>query len=118
PATSGDTGVVMNLGSMATEPSAAATPLANNSNSNVNSNVTSSSSGTPSGASSLTFPGTWGLFKFFDAGSPKKQAGGEYLLIYKLGGKIVTATVKPTGDVDLFDRSVFTSVKTPQTFLK
>ncbi|MGI8468509.1 MAG: type VI secretion system membrane subunit TssM, partial [Pyrinomonadaceae bacterium] len=119
PASSGDTGVVMSLGASTSEPTSAV-PSANSANSNVNTGVTSSagSSQSAGGANALTFPGTWGLFKFFDAGAPKKQAGGEYLLTYKPGGKIVTATIKPTGDVDLFDRSVFTSVKVPQTFLK
>lgn len=119
PAAAGDTGVIMNLGSSATEPTAPA-PSANNSNSNVNPSTTSPASSSPSsgGSNSLPFPGTWGLFKFFDAGAPKKQATGEYLLTYKLGGKIVTATVKSSGDVDLFDRSVFSSVKAPPTFLK
>jgi type VI protein secretion system component VasK len=66
----------------------------------------------------LKFPGTWGLFKFVEAGSPKKNATtGEYTLTYKFGNKVVTATIKPTGG-DLFDRSLFRSVRAPQSFLK
>lgn len=122
PAASGDTGVVMNFASSA-EPAAAETPSANTSAPNVNSSAgktsVSKSPQNTNSATSLTFPGTWGLFKFFDAGggTSKKQPGGEYLLTYKLGNKTVNATVKPTGG-NLFDRSVFTAVKAPPTFLK
>ena len=67
----------------------------------------------------LPFPGTWGLFKFFEFGGGvgKKQPTGEYVLTYKVGGKTVTATIKPTGG-DLFDRNIFTSARAPQTILK
>jgi len=59
------------------------------------------------------------LFKFFEAGggASKKQPSGEYLLTYKLGAKVVTASVKPSGG-DLFDRSVFTSARAPQNLLR
>jgi type VI protein secretion system component VasK len=70
-----------------------------------------------SDASSQTFPGSWGLFRFVEAGRPQKQAGGEYLLSYSVGGKSVTATIKPSGS-DPFDRSLFRNVKAPQAFLK
>lgn len=124
PASSGDTGVVMNSASTA-EPSAPTAPSANNANSNVNTTSGTNSAVKPtqtapsSSATSLKFPGTWGLFKFFEAGggTSKKQPGGEYSLTYKLGSKTVNATIKPTGG-DLFDRNIFTSVKAPQTFLK
>ena len=119
PGGSGDTGVVMDFASATTEPSAA-TPAANPSNSNVNTSGANPASGSQNsgGAKSQTFPGTWGLFRFFDAGQPKKQADGEYLLTYKLGGKPVTATIKAAGNVDLFDRAVFTSVKAPPAIQK
>lgn len=122
PGTGGDTGVVMNLVSSTTAPTAAATPAPASSPSaspTPGSTGSTTPAATPSsGAGQLTYPGTWGLFRFFDQGAAKKQAGGEYLLTYKLGGKVATATVKPSGDVDLFDRSIFTAVKVPQTLVK
>ena len=72
---------------------------------------------TSSDSSSLKFPGTWGLFRFVDAGKPQKQAGGEYNLSYSVGGKSVSATIKPSGG-DLFDKSIFRRVKAPQNMLK
>ena len=119
---SGDTGVIMKLGSSTTEPTAAPTPAATDSNSNVNTTAPkpSNSPATTSGSNSLSKPGTWGLFKFFDegGGASKKQPDGKYLLTYKLDGKTVTVTMKASGDVDLFDRNIFTSVKAPETFMK
>lgn len=127
PAASGETGAFMNFASTSATTSAVAAPIetttANASGSNVNtSNDTNSavktptptiSGGSQSGSSSLKYPGTWGLFRFFEAGSPAKQPGGDYLLTYKLGGKTVAATVKPSGG-DLFDRSIFKSLRAPQ----
>jgi len=52
-----------------------------------------------------------------DDGKPQKQAGGEYLLSYSVGGRSVSATIKPTGG-DLFDKNVFRSLKAPQNFIK
>lgn len=123
PGGGGDTGVIMNFVSSTTEPTASA-PTSAPGDANTTAAPTptpaTGSSTAPGGSSnSLKYPGTWGLFRFFDAGGePKKQAGGEYLLTYKLGTKTVTATVKATGDVDLFDRNVFRLVKVPQTFMK
>jgi hypothetical protein len=57
------------------------------------------------------------LFRFVDAGRPQKQAGGEYLLSYSVGGKTIAATIKPTGG-DLFDKNIFRQLKAPQSFLK
>ncbi len=70
-----------------------------------------------SDSSSLKFPGTWGLFRFVDAGRPQKQAGGEYNLSYSVGGRSVSATIKPSGG-DLFDKSIFKRVRAPQNMLK
>ncbi len=61
----------------------------------------------------LKFPGNWGLFKFFEAGNPSKQPGGEYLLTHTVGGKVIKSTIKPLGGVDLFDRDIFKRVKAP-----
>lgn len=132
PAPSGDTGAFMKFASTAetsttsgTTPGTAGNTSANTSPANVsnsgNSNTTSrflqSSNANSSGASSIERPGTWGLFRFFEAGKPEKQSSGEYKLTYTLGGKTVNATVKPTGG-NLFDRNMFKSVRAPQNLLK
>ncbi len=70
-----------------------------------------------SSASSIKKPGTWGLFRFFNDGSPKKEATGEYTLTYTLGGKTVTAVVKPSGG-DLFDKELFKSARAPEKLFK
>lgn len=140
PSDTGDTGVIMNFASTAgTSSTSSAPPPSQSSPANVSANTSSSnvsspasntntatappvrpaqnSSGGSSGLTELKSPGTWGLFKFFDNGRPEKQTGGEYKLSYALGGKNVTATIKPTGG-DLFDRSLFRSVRAPQSILK
>jgi type VI secretion system protein ImpL len=75
--------------------------------------------GTPAASDpqSLKFAGNWGLFKFVDKGNPQKQAGGEYLLSYSVGGKGVSATIKPSGG-DLFDKGIFAKFKAPDSFGK
>jgi type VI secretion system protein ImpL len=115
---SAETGVILSFASTSgtTSTSAPATPSANSSNSNVSSGARPQS-GSDSSAQPLKFPGNWGLFRFVDAGRPQKQAGGEYLLTYSLGGKSVTATVKPSGG-DLFDKNIFRQLKAPQNLLK
>jgi len=70
-----------------------------------------------SGDSSLSFGGTWGLFRFVDRGKPQKQASGEYSLTYSVGGKAVSAKIKPSGG-DLFDKSIFSNAKAPQNLFK
>ena len=65
----------------------------------------------------LKFPGNWGLFRFVDKGNPSKQSGDEYALSYNIGGKSVSATIKPSGG-DLFDKNIFRQVKAPQNLLK
>lgn len=129
PAAAGETGVVMTLASTdgTSSTSGSAPPSANSSPANVsttsNSNVSrffQNNANSSSEPASKKFPGTWGLFKFFKEGAgeaPKKNAAGEYVLTYNLGGKTVNATIKPTGG-DLFDRKLFTSVRAPQNLLK
>lgn len=128
PAPSGDTGAFMKFASTSETSTTSGTGAANSANTspaNVsnsgNSNTTSrflqSSNANSSAPSSIERPGTWGLFKFFEAGKPEKQSSGEYKLTYTLGGKTVTATIKPTGG-DLFDRNMFKSVRAPQNLLK
>ena len=129
-ATASETGVFMNFASTGGTTSTSGAPLPANSsaNSSANSaagNVSNSntrsfmqnSSVETASDDSLKYPGNWGLFKFVDAGNPQKQPSGEYVLTYKLGGKTVTATVKPSGG-DLFDRNIFRSIKAPQNLLK
>lgn len=109
PAQSGETGVSMKLGSTADLTSTTA-PATTDANTNSSSPAVDSG-----GTNSRSFPGTWGLFKFFDAGSPKAQPTGEYILTYSLGGKNVSATVKASGG-NLFDRTLFTAVRAPEKF--
>jgi type VI secretion system protein ImpL len=60
----------------------------------------------------LKFPGNWGIFRFFDAGSPQKQPDGNYVLTHTVGGKTLRSTIKPLGG-DLFDKSIFRKLKAP-----
>jgi type VI secretion system protein ImpL len=124
--TATETGVFMNFasGNATTSTSGTALPTntaanasANSSAANVSTNKPAPSAAAASGGGSLKFPGNWGLFRFVDAGAPQKQAGGDYLLSYTLGGKKISAVVKPSGG-DLFDKNVFRAVKAPQTLLK
>jgi type VI protein secretion system component VasK len=98
PAPSGSTtGVSLKLASGAPAPAAPAPP----------SNAAPSPK--PSGGdSNLSFGGTWGLFRFVDRGKPQKQSSGEYSLTYNVGGKNVSAKIKPSGG-DLFDKSIFSN---------
>ena len=109
------TGVIMKLANMSSGPVSPATAPTPSSDTAPAKPFTDTS--TNSGAAVQTFAGTWGLFRFVDAGRPQKQASGEYLLTYSLGGKTVSATIKPSGG-DLFDKSIFRNVKAPQSFLK
>ena len=70
-----------------------------------------------SSGGSKKYPGTWGLFKFVDDGKPSKQPDGSYQLTYGVGGKSVTASIKPSGG-DPFDKSLFKNLKAPQTMIK
>jgi type VI secretion system protein ImpL len=127
PAASGETGAFMNFASTAeSTPTSGKTPSpANSANSNVNTSSNAnvkkffqtSNTNTAAGNDQKKFPGTWGLFKFFDAGQPQKQSSGEYSLTYKLGGKTVSATVKPSGG-DLFDKTMFRNVHAPDKLLR
>jgi hypothetical protein len=111
-ATGSETGVLMSFGSVS---DSSAAPAANTANTNTAAKPPAQPT-VSSSATELRFPGNWGLFKFVDAGKPQKQAGGDYLLTYSLGGKTVTAVIKPSGG-DLFDKSIFKGFKAPQNFL-
>jgi type VI secretion system protein ImpL len=106
---SAETGVILKLAST----SGTASPPSDSSN---GSKTPGSTGGSSTGE--IKEPGTWGLFKFVDRGGAQKQDNGEYLLKYNLGGKSVSATIKPGGGVDLFDKSKFRQVKAPQTMIK
>jgi type VI secretion system protein ImpL len=123
PASSGgETGALLQF----TSTSTAAAPPPTNANLSANSNAKTvttltnankKATAAESSNNELRFPGQWGLFKMVDAGKPQKNANGEYLLTFTLGGKTVNATVKPTGG-DLFDKTIFRSVKAPDKLLK
>ena len=120
PASSGvETGVFMNFASTAGTSSTGGTTFSSAPSGNTNSAPAPRPSpvGNSDASGSLRFPGNWGLFKFVDAGNPQKQAGGEYNLNYKLGGKSVAATVRPAGE-DLFNNKIFSNVSAPQNLLK
>jgi type VI secretion system protein ImpL len=108
PATGTDTGVFINLGSSGVTTTSG--PSAPNSN-------TAAKPASTGSADSKKYPGTWGLFRFVDDSHPQKQSTGEYSLSFSVGGKSVSATIKPSGG-DLFDKTVFRSMKSPGTFLK
>jgi len=93
---------------------APATPATPATSSNSNTSAPASTSTSSSGP--LTFPGNWGLFRFVDAGNPTKQDGG-YALTYSVGGKSLSATVKPSGG-DPFDKSLFRNLKAPANIVK
>jgi hypothetical protein len=109
------------LPSTAPATNTSANASANTSAANVSTTNTSKPAPSAAAASSsvdpLKFPGNWGLFRFIDAGAPQKQPTGEYLLSYTLGGKKVSAVVKPSGG-DLFDKNIFRAMKAPQNLLK
>ncbi len=65
----------------------------------------------------LKFQGSWGLFRFFDAGSPSKQPGGDYILTHSVGGITIKSVVKPKGG-DLFNKTIFTRLKAPNEILQ
>jgi type VI secretion system protein ImpL len=78
-----------------------------------NSNSASPAAPSSSGPTPVTFPGTWGLFRFVDAGRGAKQPGGEYSLSYSG----ISATIKPSGG-DPFDKELFRNLKAPQNIVK
>lgn len=112
-ANASETGVILKLASTSGTTSTSTPPSANSSNSS----VTPSGGSTSGGSGDLVFQGQWGLFRFVDRGGPEKQSGGEYLLKYTVGGKSVTATIKPIGG-DLFNKNIFRQLRAPDTLLK
>lgn len=118
PAGSGQTGAIMKFASTAAPASTSTTtPAAPANNFMQDSSSSSGGGGCTSGTDSVTCPGDWGLFRFFDKGNPQKQPTGEYKLSYSFGGKTVSATVSSSGG-DVFDRSIFSAVRAPETIFK
>ena len=109
PGSGSDLGVLIEMGSTSSATTSGPPPAAPNSN--------TGAKPTTSDPNKKTWPGTWGLFKFVADGHPVKGSGGEYTLTYNVGGKSITATIKPSGG-DPFDKNTFKSVKAPQTVLK
>lgn len=126
PAQAGDTGVVMKFastadsGSTTTSPPPSANPSSGNVNSSSPAPVSKPKQNDSPSSSERSYAGAWGLFKFFEAGggAGTKNATGEYVLTYNLGGKKVTAILKPPTNGDLFDRTIFTSSRAPEKILK
>ncbi len=133
PAAGGETGVNISLASSGgTVSTSGTTPTpapatATNTTSSTASNTNSApvnrpaaakpvSSSSEPAASAIKKPGTWGLFRFFSDGAPKKEASGAYTLTYTLGGKNVTALVTPSGG-DLFDKELFGTARAPEKFI-
>lgn len=123
-----ETGVNISFSSSGgTVSTSGATPPSANTNTATNSNTNSAPVSRPtpkansnndsSGSSSIKKPGTWGLFRFFNDGSPKPDPTGGYTLTYTLGGKTVTANVKASGG-DLFDKDLFKTARAPEKLLK
>jgi type VI secretion system protein ImpL len=91
-----------------------------NSSSNANANVSrvqpKPKPTTESGSNEYKKPGEWGLFRMLAENGQK--SGDLYKVTLNFKGKSVTATVKPSGAVDLFDRSLFKVIKAPSQMLK
>ena len=118
-----ETGVFMKLsptsGTISTSGTSPATTSTTNTSTPASKFLQSNSNSTTTSSSAnptIKEPGTWGLFRFFYKGNPQKT-GSEYSLTYSLGGKTVTAVVKPSGG-DLFDKELFRTARAPEKFLK
>jgi len=59
------------------------------------------------------FPGEWGLFKLFEAGSRGQAGLGQYNLTWNIGTVPVVAVLRPSSANNPFVRSVFTSLHAP-----
>jgi type VI secretion system protein ImpL len=65
--------------------------------------------------SEKSFPGEWGLFQMFAAGSPSKTADNQYQLSWMVGTTQVRATLRPSSAISPFERKLFTSMRVPQS---
>jgi type VI protein secretion system component VasK len=64
--------------------------------------------------SEAAFPGEWGLFKMFAAGSPATAEGNQFQLTWRVGSSLVRATLQPSSATHPFDRKLFTGMRAPQ----
>jgi type VI secretion system protein ImpL len=62
-----------------------------------------------------SFPGEWGLFKMFEAGSHGQAGLGQYTLSWDVGSVPVRASLRPSSANNPFSRRVFTSLHAPQS---
>ncbi len=113
PASSGETGVFMKFSSTSGTTSTGGTTSDSNTNT---APATPPAAPSSSSGNEIKEPGTWGLFKFFDKGNPQPE-NGEYNLSYNLGGKTITAKIRPTGG-DLFNRKIFEEMRAPENIFK
>ncbi len=65
-----------------------------------------------------TFPGTWGLFKMIDAGSRGMSGAAQFDLSWNVGSVQVRATLRAASANNPFQRSLFKSLRAPQTLQK
>jgi type VI secretion system protein ImpL len=65
-----------------------------------------------------TYPGTWGLFKMFDASSRSQSTLDQYDLSWDVGGVQVHATLRPASANNPFLRSLFKNLRAPQNLQK
>ncbi len=72
---------------------------------------------TSSEPTNITFPGEWGLFNFVDGASSKRKTESGYDLTYSRGGRSVRIQIRPIGG-DPFDRTLFTSVRAPDSIMQ
>ncbi len=68
----------------------------------------------PDGANATReFPGgSWGLFKMFEQGNPRR-VGNQYQLSWAVGGVTVRANFAPASTTHPFERSLFTQIHVP-----
>lgn len=65
-----------------------------------------------------TFPGTWGLFKMFDASLRSQATLDQYDLAWDVGSVQVHATLRPASTNNPFLRSLFKNLHAPQNLQK
>ncbi|HYP28094.1 MAG TPA: type VI secretion system membrane subunit TssM [Blastocatellia bacterium] len=63
---------------------------------------------------SLNFPGEWGLFQMFEAGSPTRTGDNQYQLSWNVGSTPVRALLRPSSATSPFELRLFTQMRAPQ----
>jgi type VI protein secretion system component VasK len=72
----------------------------------------------PAAAVDRTFPGTWGLFRMFDASLHQQATLDQYDLSWDVGSVQVHATLRPASAHNPFLRSLFRNLHAPQNLQK